>query len=498
MTAPAPQRLFRTVLYELSGDATGPFFAFLREVKHRYGSRVILVCRTKEERAGLETAGIADIVISAAAIPVRRRAASEDEIMTQARAAEAKYGVPLHHMLIEQRQYFTGALNFPGTVSKRSYAEWLALLLDQLAFYEELLEEHRVTFVLHGKLPVMQAAKRRGIPVWRLEACLHELRYMWTDRHDAAFPSIAAAYHAEPRPSQADAAAGPVDVKPPSLYFEIRSGIQHAVRLDRVALGALREIARHYYYRLRGYDKAVALGFDGWAWARYLLRQRRAYNRLRKLAWRGWADVRETEYVFYPLSAEPELTLSFWSPEYFDQLSTIQQLAKELPAGVRLVVKEHMIAIGNRPADFYEIIAAMPNVVLVDPCERGLDIGSTARAVAVIASTAGTEAALQGIPTLVFAPNTWLSVMPHVRTVRGWNLDIRAALEAALSADEAERWKYRRDGLRMKRALDRITLDPVDRLRRGDRSVGAYLLDSLLEQLRAGAAAPRRRLASQQ
>lgn len=287
-------------------------------------------------------------------------------------------------------------------------------------------------------------------------------------------------------PQTGDLTADGIDLKPPSIYYDIRAAIEGAVRLDRLAVGMLREVARHYYYRLRRYEKATRLNFDGWAWAAYLWRQRRQFHLLNRLARRKWADIRDLPYVFFPLSAEPELTLAFWSPEYFEQLSTIQQLAKELPSGVWLVVKEHMISIGNRPSEFYETIARMPNVLLVDPSERGLDIGSTARAVAVIASTAGTELALQGIPTLIFAQNTWHHPMPNVRVISRWT-DIREALTWALSVDDETAVLHRRAGLRMKRALDRVTLDPMRELTNGEEAGGAYLVERLVAAM-AGAA----------
>jgi hypothetical protein len=472
--------MFRTVLYELSGDNTAPFYAVLKAMKRRHGARTILVCRTKEERAHFQRIGLADEVISGADIPSLHAGLSTDEIVAKAREAERRFGVNLHYMLIEQRMYFTAAPNFPGGKA-RDYMAWLAFLLDRIAFFEELIGKHGVTFVLHGNGLVHHVARGLGLPAWRLEACLYELRYLWTDRYDPSFPQIERAYRQEPAVAQ-DGAEVVVDVKPPSLYSYIRKTIRDSVRLDRVVVGSGREILRHYYYRYRGYDKITKLGFDGWGWARYLRRQRRHYHELRRIAHRKWADVRELPYVFFPLSAEPELTLSFWSPEYFEQLSTIQQLAKELPVGVYLAVKEHMISIGNRPVEFYRTIAKIPNVLLIDPLERGLDLGSTARAVAVIASTAGTEAALHGVPTLVFSCRAWLPVLGHVRAIRRWD-EIRPALAAAVNADAAERARYQRDGARLQRALDKVTLDLQPMFAQGEEKAGDILLDRLCEQM---------------
>jgi len=67
------------------------------------------------------------------------------------------------------------------------------------------------------------------------------------------------------------------------------------------------------------------------------------------------------DYVFYALQVEPESNLQGYSPEYFYQLSAIISLARDLPPGVVLAVKEHLPAAGRRPSQFHRQIQLLKN-----------------------------------------------------------------------------------------------------------------------------------------
>ena len=53
-------------------------------------------------------------------------------------------------------------------------------------------------------------------------------------------------------------------------------------------------------------------------------------------------DLEGKRFIFFPLSTEPE-SLQTLSPEYFYQLAFITSIARDLPVGVYLVVKEHSL-----------------------------------------------------------------------------------------------------------------------------------------------------------
>ena len=106
----------------------------------------------------------------------------------------------------------------------------------------------------------------------------------------------------------------------------------------------------------------------------------------------------DTKFVLYALQVEPETNFQGFSPENFFQLSTIIALSRDLPAGVALVVKEHLPAISRRPSQFYDQIRLLNNVIFVDPRSKGVDLVKASAAVATINGTVGQEAAVLGKP----------------------------------------------------------------------------------------------------
>ena len=147
--------------------------------------------------------------------------------------------------------------------------------------------------------------------------------------------------------------------------------------------------------------------------------------------WRQWRDTRRmtrpglaklsdlasTPYVYFPLATEPEASLGQFSPEFFFQHAAIAALSRDLPAGMKLVVKETMIGVGRRPTDFYEQIGELKNVVWLDMLEPGIRITEQATAVATISGSGGFEAAVHGTPVISFGAHNLYNILPHVAVV---------------------------------------------------------------------------------
>jgi len=91
------------------------------------------------------------------------------------------------------------------------------------------------------------------------------------------------------------------------------------------------------------------------------------------------------------------------SPMHTDQSAVIEAIAKTLPGGMKLLVKEHLPMLGRRPAGFYQRLAGLPGVELVSPFENGTTLVRDAALTTAISSTAAWEAMVIGRPTLVIA-----------------------------------------------------------------------------------------------
>jgi len=107
-------------------------------------------------------------------------------------------------------------------------------------------------------------------------------------------------------------------------------------------------------------------------------------------------------FAFFPLHYEPELSLLVLAPQFTDQIHLIGQIARALPVGMSLYVKEHPAMVQYRPRSYYERLKKIPNVKLLSPTLSGFAVGPRAKLVATITGTVGWEACLFGVPVISF------------------------------------------------------------------------------------------------
>jgi hypothetical protein len=127
-------------------------------------------------------------------------------------------------------------------------------------------------------------------------------------------------------------------------------------------------------------------------------------------------DDLKFEYVFYPLQVEPELALMVPIPEFANQLDLCRRIAMSLPAGVRLLVKEHPSMVSSRRPSYYDKLRGLGNVEIVHSSVPSYAVYTDrrCRAVLVLTSTVGFEAAMNGRPVVLLAPTEY-EPLPTVR-----------------------------------------------------------------------------------
>jgi hypothetical protein len=113
------------------------------------------------------------------------------------------------------------------------------------------------------------------------------------------------------------------------------------------------------------------------------------------------AEAATGEYIYYPLHVDPEASTMVLSPYHTDQVAVIEAISKQMPAGMKLLVKEHIPSVGRRTNGFYQRIRTMPDVHLISPFVNGFALMQNATLTCVITGTAGKEAILLGKPVLV-------------------------------------------------------------------------------------------------
>jgi len=122
--------------------------------------------------------------------------------------------------------------------------------------------------------------------------------------------------------------------------------------------------------------------------------------------------LKDTEYVFYPLHKEPEVTLLVYSRAYLNQIEVVRNFASNIPVGMKLVVKEHPASIGWRSPGFYKKLLEIPNVVMADPSIVSKTLIKHSKLVAIIAGSIGFEALLLKRP-VVSLGNCPFNILPN-------------------------------------------------------------------------------------
>ncbi len=128
----------------------------------------------------------------------------------------------------------------------------------------------------------------------------------------------------------------------------------------------------------------------------YFLRRWRMRHEFERSRWKGWEDVKDSPFAYYPLHYDPEASTMAYTPMVTNQVAMIEALAKSIPASWTLAVKEHSLMMGRRPPEVYDALERMPKVELIHPFESSFAMTESAELTATIAGTVGLEAMLLG------------------------------------------------------------------------------------------------------
>lgn len=207
---------------------------------------------------------------------------------------------------------------------------------------------------------------------------------------------------------------------------------------DNIFKKAVRLCRRYYLVERRSCDYVPS----PWKAARLAFRKR-----VRRIT----ARALYTEYdpsvphVFLPLHMPIDSQITVRAPQFSEQGYVVGLVARSLPDGMTLYVKEHPAAKGYTSLGIlWSILRSHENVRLIDPDINAHDIIANAKLVVVINSTVGWEALLYGKPVVVLG-NVFY---------RGWGVtfdvvdlfDLRKviveALESQIPMEKVERFLH--------------------------------------------------------
>jgi hypothetical protein len=106
-------------------------------------------------------------------------------------------------------------------------------------------------------------------------------------------------------------------------------------------------------------------------------------------------------FFFLPLHFRRESQLTIRAPHCLDQEAIVAMVARSLPTGYRLYVKEHPNHIGEIPRRVIKQISRMKDVVLLHPRTHSHELIQKSAGTVVINSTAGFESILYQKPVVV-------------------------------------------------------------------------------------------------
>ena len=108
------------------------------------------------------------------------------------------------------------------------------------------------------------------------------------------------------------------------------------------------------------------------------------------------------KYVFLPLHAEPEISLSVYARYHLDQVNFVQNIALSLPYNYKLIVKDHPRNKGRRPYSFFKRLSNIQSVTMMDYDADSRLIIDECDVVVMLSGFVGFEALLRNKPVVCF------------------------------------------------------------------------------------------------
>ena len=124
-------------------------------------------------------------------------------------------------------------------------------------------------------------------------------------------------------------------------------------------------------------------------------------------------------FVYFPLGVDPEANILITAPFFTNQIEMARSVAKSLPVGYELYVKENPAQISRewRKISEYKEIMEIPNVKLLHPSVSNEKLLENSSLVLTIAGSSGFEAAFYEKPSIVFSDVDY-TLLPSVHRIK--------------------------------------------------------------------------------
>ena len=148
------------------------------------------------------------------------------------------------------------------------------------------------------------------------------------------------------------------------------------------------------------------------------------------------------KFVYFPLGVDDGKEILISSPFYTNQVEVIRHVAKSLPVGYRLYLKEHPSSIIHdwRSISEYEEIMNIPNVILIHPNVNSSELFRNCSLVVSISGSSGLEAAFYEVSSIIFSNQDYskLSSVFKIDEIENLPEIIRNALGMKVKIEELD------------------------------------------------------------
>lgn len=318
---------------------------------------------------------------------------------------EQKYGIRLWELILNDRIFY----NY-NDYYEFSNTEMLSIVTQECKLFESIMDEigptffitHETAFQHHHLFHKM--CLQLGVKVLMLNHANYQMKcYISQDRHKfdsvSNFDKIPVSGKSIDE-LQKELESKPISVNLQKLHSNIRNSKTKKIKaaLEFLLFSNNGNQKTHYTYfgrtKIRVLFKEIIYSLK----RKY--RQVYINNHLTRQI-----DT-TTPFVYFPLHQEPERSLLIAAPFYTNQIETIRHVAKSLPIGFRLYVKEHPTqgpARGWRATSTYKEILKIPNVALIHPSFSSKDLIKKCSLVITVGGTTCFEAAFYQKPSIMFA-----------------------------------------------------------------------------------------------
>jgi hypothetical protein len=444
------------------------------ELKRRHGARIHLICLTEQDREYWKRQDKNNAIDTFTTtnhffFEYDKCAEPYEKVCAEARYYEDKYETLLVDALQADRHlgrgFFAGGTGHPRSElsNKATYIKSADIFNKIIKFWEEYFEKTKPGLIVGAPSGIIGksyavVARRNGIPIRVLGPSGYLSYFCWAEDEYFTCSQIMKNFE-----SIGDKVKEYVDDKELAALKrnvlgarDYREWSSFGSKIG-LAKESIKLLKKHAYRKCKRITKMGNYKLS--ENLKYLYRTHCDIRAINKLKTIDIKSLSGRSYILYPLQEEPESALGVYSPEFNEQLAVIEMMAKNLPAGTKLIVKEHLVSVGRRPKDFYSTILDIPNVEMVSPYEYAPDIARTARCVATITSSVGTEAAILGVPIITFGIHNNFNFLHHVHLVESWK-ELRPLLHTLCKDSLPEDKKSREEG--GKRYLAALKVSSVD------------------------------------